>query len=76
MPTRASTATADAFQQERRETVRHGTGVTVELSADARATLIAVQRAASDTTTTQEVPSAPDPTTPYEVPGSRLNLSV
>ena len=75
---RASTSVGNqtAFEQERRETVHHGKGVTVELSADARATLIAVQSAASDGATAPRPNPTPDPAMPYEAPGSRLNLSV
>ena len=76
-PQRAAAGAGPAGQYEhaRRQLVRHGGAVTVELSADARATLIAVQSAASGP------PGAPaaqpaGPPRPFEPPGSRIDLTV
>jgi hypothetical protein len=54
---------------------RHGGAVTVELSADARATLIAVQSAASGPPGAPGArPSGAPP--PFDPPGSRIDLTV
>jgi len=65
--------------EAKRETVRHGAGVSVELSADARASLIAVQSAASWpglSAGPAAAAGAAGTSGAYELPGSRLNLSI
>ena len=75
-PTPAPASQGQSFEDARRQTVRQAQGVTVELSQDARATLIAIQSAASDGSGSTIASSARSGTGTYEAPGGRLDLSV